>query len=146
MTIERFMVEGQLPPVSHYCHAVRAGPPIWVSGVVGATCSRCKRLQSHSLAAWPSAEISFMDPNVGVNVVHGGRLAEADDADALRQTMIEEWSSETGPEGAAGGMEIDDIIDPAETRLWLCNRLQRLHVAPPTPETQICGPARTAWQ
>ena len=89
------------------------------------------RMGSHALAAWPSAEISFMDPNVGVNVVHGGRLAEADDAEALRQSMIDEWSSETGPEGAAGGMEIDDIIDPAETRVWLCNRLQRLHLAPP---------------
>ncbi len=35
MTIERFMVDGQLEPVSHYCHAVRAGNLIWVSGVVG---------------------------------------------------------------------------------------------------------------
>lgn len=35
MTIERFMIEGQLPPVSHYCHAVRAGQLVWVSGVVG---------------------------------------------------------------------------------------------------------------
>ncbi|NRG19025.1 RidA family protein [Rhizobiales bacterium] len=35
MTIERFMVEGQLPPVSHYCHSVRAGNQVWVSGVVG---------------------------------------------------------------------------------------------------------------
>lgn len=35
MTIERFMVEGQLPPVSHYCHSVRAGNLVWVSGVVG---------------------------------------------------------------------------------------------------------------
>lgn len=35
MTIERFMVDGQMEPVSHYCHAVRAGNLIWVSGVVG---------------------------------------------------------------------------------------------------------------
>ena len=34
-TIQRFMVEGQLPPVSHYCHAVRAGNTIWVSGAIG---------------------------------------------------------------------------------------------------------------
>lgn len=33
--IERFMVPGQLPPVSHYCHVVRAGNQIWVSGSVG---------------------------------------------------------------------------------------------------------------
>ena len=35
MTIERFMVKGELEPVSHFCHSVRAGNLIWVSGVVG---------------------------------------------------------------------------------------------------------------
>ena len=35
MAIERFMVKGELEPVSHYCHSVRAGNLIWVSGVVG---------------------------------------------------------------------------------------------------------------
>lgn len=33
--IERFIVPGQLKPVSHYCHAVRAGDRVWVSGTVG---------------------------------------------------------------------------------------------------------------
>ena len=33
--IQRFMVKGQLEPVSHYCHVVRAGSLIWVSGAVG---------------------------------------------------------------------------------------------------------------
>ncbi len=35
MSIQRLMVPGQLPPVSHYCHVVRAGNLIWVSGAVG---------------------------------------------------------------------------------------------------------------
>ncbi len=35
MNIERIMLEDQLAPVSHYCHAVRAGGLVWVSGVVG---------------------------------------------------------------------------------------------------------------
>ncbi len=33
--IHRLMVPGQLEPVSHYCHVVRAGNLIWVSGAVG---------------------------------------------------------------------------------------------------------------
>ena len=37
MDIERHMVEGQMAPVSHYCHSVRAGDVIWVSGIVGMT-------------------------------------------------------------------------------------------------------------
>lgn len=35
MPIERLMVAGQLEPVSHYCHVVRAGDWIWLSGMVG---------------------------------------------------------------------------------------------------------------
>ena len=33
--VQRFMVPGQPEPVSHYCHATRAGDRIWVSGTVG---------------------------------------------------------------------------------------------------------------
>jgi reactive intermediate/imine deaminase len=33
--IQRLMVPGQLAPVSHYCHVVRAGNLIWVSGAIG---------------------------------------------------------------------------------------------------------------
>ncbi|MEX0285761.1 MAG: RidA family protein [Paracoccaceae bacterium] len=37
MPIERFIVPGEMEPVSHYCHSVRAGDHIWVSGIVGMT-------------------------------------------------------------------------------------------------------------
>lgn len=33
--IERIMLSGIMEPVSHYCHVVKAGPMVWVSGVVG---------------------------------------------------------------------------------------------------------------
>ena len=33
--IERKLVDGQAAPFSHYCHVVRAGNLIWVSGTVG---------------------------------------------------------------------------------------------------------------
>ena len=35
MSIERYMVAGELAPVSHYCHVVKAGGFIWLSGMVG---------------------------------------------------------------------------------------------------------------
>lgn len=35
MPIERFMVQGQMEPVSHYCHVVKAGDFVWLSGMVG---------------------------------------------------------------------------------------------------------------
>lgn len=37
MTIKRFLVDGEMAPVSHYCHSVQAGGHVWVSGIVGMT-------------------------------------------------------------------------------------------------------------
>src|ERR1700741_447649 len=34
-TIQRIIVPDIRPPVSHYCHVTRAGPHVWVAGVVG---------------------------------------------------------------------------------------------------------------
>ena len=35
MSIERYMVSGELEPVSHYCHVVKADGFVWLSGMVG---------------------------------------------------------------------------------------------------------------
>ena len=35
MTIERFLLDELMAPVSHYCHTVRANGLVWVSGLVG---------------------------------------------------------------------------------------------------------------
>ena len=35
MPIERHMVPGEIEPVSHFCHVVRSGDLIWLSGMVG---------------------------------------------------------------------------------------------------------------
>lgn len=37
MKIERIMLDDQMAPVSHYCHGVKAGDLVWVSGMVGCT-------------------------------------------------------------------------------------------------------------
>ena len=37
MPIERMIVDDEVPPFSHYCHVVRAGDHVWLSGMVGMT-------------------------------------------------------------------------------------------------------------
>ncbi len=83
------------------------------------------------ITAWPGAEISFMDPAVGVNVVHAKDIAEAQDGDQFRQDKINEWTLGHEPWGAAGLMNLDEIIDPADTRQWLAEAIQRFQVTPP---------------
>ncbi len=87
------------------------------------------------IAAWPGAEISFMDPAVGVNVVHARDIAEAADPDAARQRLIDEWSLEQDPFGAASNMALDEIIDPADTRRVLVDAVRR-HPITPAPRDQ----------
>ena len=87
-------------------------------------------------AAWPAAEISFMDPQVGVNVVYADKVQRAADPDAERARLIAEWAGGQAPDGAAGIMNIDEIIDPAETRPFLLRCLEMFPVEPP-PRGQL---------
>ena len=102
-------------------------------------------MPAHGVYAWPGAEIGFMDPEVGVNVAYGSRLARIEDEEereAERSRMVAEVAEATSPYDAAGTMRIDEIIDPAETRLVLAEDLRRLAHRPlPSPEER----ALTWW-
>ncbi|HKA60996.1 MAG TPA: carboxyl transferase domain-containing protein, partial [Methylomirabilota bacterium] len=65
-----------------------------------------------------TAEMSFMDPATGVNVVHGAELAglPAEERAARRQELLAQWELDTLPYGAAARHLIHDVIDPADTR------------------------------
>ena len=95
------------------------------------------QMPSHGIYSWPGAEIGFMDPGVGVNVAYGAKLAAIEDEterEAERQRLVVEVGETTSPYDVAGTMRIDEIIDPAETRLILAedlNRLANRRVPPP---------------
>lgn len=38
-TVHRYLLDDQPAPVSHYCHGVRVGDRLWISGTVGMTAS-----------------------------------------------------------------------------------------------------------
>jgi acetyl-CoA carboxylase carboxyltransferase component len=86
--------------------------------------------------AWPGAEITFMDPDVAVNVVAGNQLRELgeDEREAARAQVLDAMVADTDPYGAAGLMKIDEIIDPADTRTVLAGALGRLAQRPFAPE------------
>lgn len=74
--------------------------------------------------AWPTAEINFTDPLVGVNVVYGNMLKDAENPDEARQELLKEWSQDSSPYKAAAKHLIDDVIDPRDTRKYLCAALE----------------------
>ncbi len=77
--------------------------------------------------AWPTAEIAVMGPKGAVNVLYRRELAEADDPDARRQELIDEYRSEfANPYSAADRGFVDDVIEPPETRKRLIDDLEML--------------------
>jgi propionyl-CoA carboxylase beta chain len=90
--------------------------------------------------SWPGAEIGFMDPEVGVNVAFGSKLARIEDSDAReaeRAELVREVGESTNPYEAAGTMRIDEIIDPGDTRGVLAHDLEMLaHRSVPPPEAR----------
>lgn len=70
--------------------------------------------------AWPTAEINFTGPEVGVNVVLGGKSKDPEARDELLKT----WGIDSSPYKAAGKHLIDDVIDPRDTRKVLSQYLE----------------------
>jgi acetyl-CoA carboxylase carboxyltransferase component len=88
------------------------------------------------LCAWPGAEISFMDPDVGANVVHHRELSAlpAEERAVRLAELSETFGRDTDPFGAAGAMQLDEIVEPDETRAvvgaalsQMSSRLQRVN-------------------
>ncbi|MGW3018814.1 acyl-CoA carboxylase subunit beta [Streptomyces longwoodensis] len=77
--------------------------------------------------AWPTNEIAVMGAEGAANVIFRKRIAEADDADAMRASMVKEYKAELmHPYYAAERGLVDDVIDPAETRGVLSRALHML--------------------
>jgi len=77
--------------------------------------------------AWPTAEIAVMGPQGAVNLLYSDELEAADDTEALRQELIDEYREEfANPYTAADRGYLDDVIEPTETRPRLVQDLEML--------------------
>lgn len=75
------------------------------------------------IVAWPSAEMSFVDPAIAANVVYGARAAAAAPDSPEWQALAKRLIDDASPYGAAGRHFIHDVIDPRETRDFLSRAL-----------------------
>src|SRR5437667_4631293 len=79
------------------------------------------------IVAWPSAEIAVMGPDGMVNIIYRKQLAELPEGEERTQQRLqyaEEIRKTIDPYIAAGHAQIDDIIDPADTRTAICHGLR----------------------
>jgi acetyl-CoA carboxylase carboxyltransferase component len=74
--------------------------------------------------AWPTADFGSMPADSGVLAAYGAQLAEAADPEALRKKLEETYREFCGAYPAAGVFNVDDVIDPRETRARLIRAME----------------------
>lgn len=86
-----------------------------------------KHIRADINLAWPTAEIAVMGPEGAINILNRKELAEANDPEALRAQLVQEYrESFANPYIAASWGYVDDIIEPSQTRPRLINALEML--------------------
>ena len=77
--------------------------------------------------AWPSAEIAVMGAEGAANILYGRQIKAADDPQAERERLTQQYQEEfLNPYAAAKAGYIDEVIEPAETRQKLIEALQAI--------------------
>ena len=114
-----------------YAYSAASVPKITVvlrKSYGGAHLAMCsKDLGADRVFAWPTAEIAVMGADGAVNVVFRREIEEAEDKEARRAELVEEYKETfSSPYMAASRGLVDDIIDPAETRLQIADAIQVL--------------------
>jgi acetyl-CoA carboxylase carboxyltransferase component len=77
--------------------------------------------------AWPTAELAVMGPQGAVEIVYRRELQQAADPTARRAELVAEYTEKyANPYAAAERGYLDDVIDPADTRIKLIAGLAML--------------------
>ena len=84
-----------------------------------------KGLRGDLLYAWPNAEIAVMGAEGAVNVLFKRQVAAADDPEAARKELVDDYEKKfNNPYVAAARGLIDDVIEPRNTRRVLIRALE----------------------
>jgi acetyl-CoA carboxylase carboxyltransferase component len=77
--------------------------------------------------AWPSAELAVMGPQGAVEILYKRELQNAADPVARRAELVDDYTERfANPYAAAERGFVDDVIDPAETRIKVIAGLEML--------------------
>ena len=79
---------------------------------------------SDFLVAWPTAEMSFVDPEIAANVVFAGKIQDSPELAAQKEKFIQQMIEDSAPYPAAGMHYIHDVIDPRQTRNYIIRALE----------------------
>ncbi len=84
-----------------------------------------KHIRADFNFAWPTAEVAVMGPEGAVNIIFRKELEQADDPEARRAELIQDYKDQfANPFTAAERGYIDDVIEPRRSRPVLISALE----------------------
>ena len=104
-------------------------------GVAGAA-NRKPGTESMRLA-WPSGDWGSLPLEGGLEVAYKADLAESDDPERLKAEIAERLNKVRSPHRSAEFYEIEQIVDPQDTRPMLCDWVRLVH--------RTMRPGQPAW-
>ncbi|MEZ5551510.1 MAG: carboxyl transferase domain-containing protein [Pseudomonadales bacterium] len=69
---------------------------------------------------WPAADVGGIPPEGGIEAAYKRQLAEAEDPVALREELMERIESARGPIGPLNRFQMEEMVDPRDTRRYIC--------------------------
>ncbi|MSP42182.1 MAG: ATP-grasp domain-containing protein [Alphaproteobacteria bacterium] len=78
------------------------------------------RAAASARVVWPAADVGGIPPEGGIEAAYKRQLAEAADPAALRAEIEARIESVRGPVGPLNRFQIEEMIDPRDTRSWIC--------------------------
>ena len=82
------------------------------------------RAEPSMRVAWPAADTGGIPPEGGIEAAYKRQLAEAEDPRALREELMARIESARGPVGPLSRFQIEEMIDPRDTRKMICEWLE----------------------
>ncbi len=73
---------------------------------------------------WPAADVGGIPPEGGIEAAYKRQLAEAADPAALRTEINARIESARGPIGPLNKFQMEEMIDPRDTRRWICEWIE----------------------
>ncbi len=77
--------------------------------------------------AWPAADVGGIPPEGGIEAAYKRQLAEAADPVALRAEINARIESARGPIGPLNRFQIEEMIDPRDTRKLVCEWVENAY-------------------
>jgi acetyl-CoA carboxylase carboxyltransferase component len=82
------------------------------------------RTGSSARVVWPAADVGGIPPEGGIEAAYKRQLAEAKDPAALRAEINARIESARGPIGPLNKFQMEEMVDPRETRKLVCEWIE----------------------